>query len=389
MAAVEAGDEARHEAMFEQQRRDRFSRDVKHPPLFLQLIYRISKQDETADDISQKIIFIRAVLGECLCTMIFLFVAMAVPFNMTRLGYEASELEAIAVGFMGVAVIYSFADISGANFNPAVTFATFVTGKVNFRKAIAYICAQLIGASLASLWFIISFPDGLTNIARLAVSPSSSIQAGHHIAMEFTLTFILVYVIFSVAFDTVDSQKVEVKQLAGDEQLGAKGVNVEKMVIYSTSGDSKSLFAGLSIGFQLGLLSLVGGSVSGGAYNPARAFGAAMISGIWSDQWLIWVGDLVGAACAGYCQMMFQKMRTHALVLEKEAQALERGLAAEHEATMARIKATSSGASAGAGAEADAGAVGPAAGEPSSAAAAAPGTALAAVAMTSAAVGGK
>jgi len=352
-------DAARHEALHQQQRRDRFFKDVKHPPLFLQLIYRISKQDETVKEISQKIIFIRAVAGECLCTMIFLFVAMAVPFNMTRLGYEASELEAIAVGFIGVAVIYSFADISGANFNPAVTFATFVTGKVTWKKAVAYICAQLTGASLASLWFIISFPDGLTNIARLAVSPSSSIQAGHHIAMEFTLTFILVYVIFSVAFDTVDSQKVEVKQLAGDEELGAKDVKVEKMVIYSTSGDSKSLFAGLSIGFQLGLLSLVGGSVSGGAYNPARAFGAAMISGIWSDQWLIWVGDLAGAACAGYCQMMFQKMRTHALVLEKESQALERSLAAEHEATMARRK--------------DAGAV----------------AAASSVAMTSAAVPGK
>jgi len=330
-----AEDDARHDAQQEKQHRERFFRDVKHPPLLLQLVYRISKQDETVEDISQKIIFIRATLGACLCTMIFLFVAMAVPFNMTRLGYEASELEAIAVGFIGVAVIYSFADISGANFNPAVTFATYVTGKVSRNKAIAYVCAQLVGASLASLWFIISFPDGLTNIARLAVSPSSSIQWGYHIAMEFTLTFILVYVIFSVAFDTVDREKVEVKQLAGDEQLGAKDVKVQKMVIYSTSGDSKSLFAGISIGFQLGLLSLVGGSVSGGAYNPARAFGAAMISGIWNDQWLIWVGDLAGAACAGLLQLMFQKMRTHALILEKEAQALERSLAAEHEAHLA------------------------------------------------------
>jgi len=311
--------------------------------------------------------------------MIFLFVAMAVPFNMTRLGYEASELEAIAVGFIGVAVIYSFADISGANFNPAVTFATFVTGKVTLRKALAYICAQLIGASLASLWFIISFPDGLTNIARLAVSPSSTIPAGHHIAMEFTLTFILVYVIFSVAFDTVDSQKVEVKQLAGDEELGAKDVKVQKMVIYSTSGDSKSLFAGLSIGFQLGLLSLVGGSVSGGAYNPARAFGASMISGIWGDQWLIWIGDLVGAACAGYCQLMFQKMRTHALVLEKEAQALERSLAAEHEAIMASRAAASA-----AFRDSGSGGVSSALASSSSAAASAPASSSA-VAMTSAA----
>jgi len=126
---------------------------------------------------------------------------------------------------------------------------------------------------------------------------------------EFTLTFILVYVIFSVAFDTVDSNKVEVKQTGNTAGGAAKNVSAKALTIYTTSGSSKAGFAPISIGFVLGLLSLVGGSVSGGAYNPARAFGPALVSGIWVDQWIYWIGDFMGAAAAGHAQLLFQKLK--------------------------------------------------------------------------------
>lgn len=47
---------------------------------------------------------------------------------------ENLVLGAIVTAFSAVALIYSFADVSGANFNPAVTFATIVTGKVSIKK---------------------------------------------------------------------------------------------------------------------------------------------------------------------------------------------------------------------------------------------------------------
>jgi glycerol uptake facilitator-like aquaporin len=61
----------------------------------------------------------------------------------------------------------------------------------------------------------------------------------------------------------------------------------------------------VAIGFTLGFLGLLGGSVSGGAYNPARAFGPALITGVWDNHWVYWVGDLVGAALAGWTQSFF------------------------------------------------------------------------------------
>jgi hypothetical protein len=61
--------------------------------------------------------------------------------------------------------------------------------------------------------FLLTFPDGASRMKTLALAPTPGIGWGYQIMMEFTLTFFLIFVIFSVAFDTVDSSLVEVKQL--------------------------------------------------------------------------------------------------------------------------------------------------------------------------------
>ena len=46
--------------------------------------------------------------------------------------------------------------------------------------------------------------------------------------------------------------------------------------------------------------------MSGGAFNPARAFGPAVVSGMgWEHMWIYWIGDLVGGALAGIAQSNF------------------------------------------------------------------------------------
>jgi hypothetical protein len=74
----------------------------------------------------------------------------------------------------------------------------------------------------------------------------------------------------------------------------------------TTSGNTKAGFAPLAIGFTLGFLGLIGGTVSGGAFNPARVFGPAFLSGQgWKYQWIYWVADFVGAGLAGLTQSIF------------------------------------------------------------------------------------
>jgi len=253
----------------------------------------------------RRMVLIKAILGEMLCTFLFIYIVCATAANFARLKTVNNPVVgALCTGFASVALIYSFADVSGAHFNPAVTFATIVTRKTGLTKGLMYIGAQLIGAVFSSLILLATFPENYDkgNIAaQVAVVPAQDADIGNAFLTELILTFILVYVIFAVAFDTVDSKNVQVVNTPDGKQK--KGGN--SLTIYTTSGATKAGFAPIAIGFTLGFLSFMGGSVSGGAYNPARVFGPAIVGGVWTDHWLYWIADFLGAGVAGYTQRFF------------------------------------------------------------------------------------
>ncbi|KAI9105523.1 aquaporin-like protein [Phlyctochytrium arcticum] len=281
-------------------------------------------------------VLLRAVFGEGLCTFLFLFIVEAVTVNNGRQEQpENLTLSAVATAFCSIALIYSFADVSGAHFNPAVTFATMVTGKVSLRKGtfsfkvlgllvpkrlrpffsgLAFISIQLVAAMFSVVALMIVFPGPHAGYSSIAASVVVDIDDSTHVAraffMEVMLTFILVYVIFATAFDTVDtSNQVKVKPKKGANGVVAPVAKDESvgryLTIYTTSGNTKAGFAPFAIGFTLGFLGLIGGTVSGGAFNPARAFGPALFSGHWDHHWVYWGGDFLGAALAGWAQHFF------------------------------------------------------------------------------------
>jgi glycerol uptake facilitator-like aquaporin len=250
-------------------------------------------------------VLIKAILGEMLCTFLFIYIVCATAANFARLKTVNNPVVgALCTGFASVALIYSFADVSGAHFNPAVTFATIVTRKTGLTKGLMYMGAQLIGAVFSSLILLATFPENYEKgnvAAQVAVVPAKDADIANAFLTELILTFILVYVIFAVAFDTVDSKNVQVVNTPGGKQK--KGGN--SLTIYTTSGATKAGFAPIAIGFTLGFLGFMGGSVSGGAYNPARVFGPAIVGGVWTNHWLYWIADFLGAGVAGYTQRFF------------------------------------------------------------------------------------
>lgn len=241
------------------------------------------------------------MFGEGLCTLMFLYVVMASGVNGIRANStkdsgivtsygENFVMGALCTAFVSVALIYSFADVSGAHFNPAVTFATMVTGKTSLRKGLSYIGIQLLASILATALLVRSFPDidgtftKRTTLDLILVRIDKRVGSGVSGAaiafvMEIILSFILVYVIFATAFDTVDTKNtVKVATNPGAQKTSDGSRAVDKSVgrnltIYTTSGNTKAGFAPIAIGFTLGFLTFIGGSVSGGAFNPARAFG--------------------------------------------------------------------------------------------------------------------
>eukprot|EP01112_Ceratiomyxa_fruticulosa_P016921 TRINITY_DN5184_c0_g1_i1.p2 TRINITY_DN5184_c0_g1~~TRINITY_DN5184_c0_g1_i1.p2 ORF type:complete len:256 (+),score=56.11 TRINITY_DN5184_c0_g1_i1:168-935(+) len=184
----------------------------------------------------KRFVLIRAVLGELLCTFLFIYIVCATQANFIRLKTVLNPVVgALSTGFASVALIYSFADISGAHFNPAVTFATIVTRRTAITKGLFYIGAQLVGAVFSALILLATFPEyyGVGNIAtQVAVAPAADANIGNAFLTELILTFILVYVIFAVAFDTIDDKNVKV---VSGKQAGSG----QALTIYTTSGNTK------------------------------------------------------------------------------------------------------------------------------------------------------
>ncbi|KAG5462246.1 MAG: aquaporin-like protein [Olpidium bornovanus] len=136
-------------------------------------------------------VLIKAVLGEGVCTFLFMFIVMGVGINNERSEtHEGLVLGAISTAFTSVALIYSFADVSGAHFNPAVTFATMVTGKVSVRKGLLYISVQLVAATAATLWLYAVFPANrsVPPVKQVIVTLHGGASLAHAFFMEFTLS---------------------------------------------------------------------------------------------------------------------------------------------------------------------------------------------------------
>jgi MIP family channel proteins len=163
----------------------------------------------------------------------------------------------LTFGLVIMVMIYAVGHVSGAHFNPAVTFAFALGRHFPWREMPRYWGAQMGGALLASLLLRFLFGD----IAQLgATLPSGS--AGQSFVLEAVLTFFLMFVITSVATDV------------------------------RAVGQS----AAIAIGGVVGLEALFAGPISGASMNPARSLAPALVSGTWTDQWIYIAGPMLGAA---------------------------------------------------------------------------------------------
>ena len=166
---------------------------------------------------------------------------------------------AITWGLIVMAMIYAFAEISGAHFNPAVTIAFAYAKKFSWKQVPKYIIAQVLGALLASgiLWFL--FPASEFYGATIP-----TLDVWRAFVLELLLAFFLMLVIINVS--------------TGSKEVGT--------------------MAGMAIGAVILLEALFAGPMTKASMNPARSIAPAIVSGHYEHLWLYIVAPILGALLA-------------------------------------------------------------------------------------------
>ncbi|KAL2332349.1 hypothetical protein Fmac_019930 [Flemingia macrophylla] len=210
----------------------------------------------------------KAYIAEFISTLLFVFAGVGSAIAYAKLTSDAALDPA---GLIAVAICHGFAlfvavsvgaNISGGHVNPAVTFGLALGGQITILTGIFYVIAQLLGSIVACL--LLKFITGFTTPIH---SVAAGVGAGEGVVTEIIITFGLVYTVYATA---------------ADPKKGSLGT-----------------IAPIAIGFIVGANILAAGPFSGGSMNPARSFGPAVVSGDFHDNWIYWVGPLIGGGLAG------------------------------------------------------------------------------------------
>ncbi len=207
------------------------------------------------------------LVAEAVGTFLFFFVGAGAIVVSTVAGPSGPGLVGIALarGLVLAVLVSALGAVGSGHFNPAVSFAIWVAGRMSAARVGMFVVAQLAGALAAGLALRALFSPaawGPSNIGTPALGTGVTPVAG--IAIEAVLTVILVLVVFGTAVD-----------------------------------DRAPQLGGLAIGLAVAADILMGGPLTGAAMNPARWFGPALASGALENWYVWWIGPLVGAAAAG------------------------------------------------------------------------------------------
>jgi aquaporin Z len=170
---------------------------------------------------------------------------------------SGSPLAPLAIGASLMVMIFAGGHVSGGHFNPAVTLAVWLRGKLPLKDVIPYWVAQLLAGLTAGL---------IVNLLLSRIQlPAEHIMV-NSLIVEFLFTFALAWVVLNTA---------------------------------TSKGTLDNSFYGLAIGFTVVAGAVAVGGISGGAFNPAVGLGVFVMGFESIGQLGVYVvADLAGGAVA-------------------------------------------------------------------------------------------
>lgn len=194
----------------------------------------------------------------------------------------AAAYPELGIGFIGVALAfglsvltmaYAVGHISGAHFNPAVSFGLWVAGRFEGKNLLGYILAQVLGAIMAAgtLFLILCGKAGFETVGGFASNGYGALSPD-----GYSMTSVLIAEFILTAFFLI-------------------------IILGSTSKQANKKFAPIAIGLGLTLIHLISIPISNTSVNPARSTNQALFAGgdYPAQLWLFWLAPIAGAIVAG------------------------------------------------------------------------------------------
>ena len=179
-------------------------------------------------------------------------------FTVGMAAATAGSLAPLAIGAVLMVMVFAGGHISGAHYNPAVSTAVLVRGRMAVEEFLPYVVTQSVAAIIAGLL--------IRGLGYAPHAPAAVAGTGTMLVVELLFTFALAYVVLNVA---------------------------------TARDTANNSFYGLAIGSTLATGAFAAGSLSGGAFNPAVALGASVLGMFaWSHIWIYLLAELVGGAVA-------------------------------------------------------------------------------------------
>jgi len=182
----------------------------------------------------------------------------------------SSTWAALSIASSLMVGIYSLGSVSGANFNPAVSLALFLTGNMDGTTMGAYMATQIVGGICASLTYLWMHGSAFN------LAPGDGFNYMGAAVAEIAYTFMLCFVVLRAAV--------------------------------SKANPADNEYFGLAIGFVIVAGGYGAGWISGGAFNPAVAIGIDVASAGQGVYWclLYTVFEFIGATLAAGAHMMVE-----------------------------------------------------------------------------------
>src|ERR1700716_2203841 len=221
------------------------------------------------------------LLAEFIGTFSFVFIGAGTAAVVgDGVGLPGIAAIALAHGFTIMAFAFAYGSVSGGHMTPAAPGGVLAAGAMSAGEAVGYIVSQLIGGVAGALLLRTVLGGAETGLGMPALAhdlalgaTSLTITPAAGFMIEAVLAFFLVTVVLST----------------------------------TVAGRAGNL-APLAIGMTLTLNIIMGGALTGAAFNPARALGPMIVTGNLSDAWLYAAAPIVGAIVAAVLHLGLSRL---------------------------------------------------------------------------------